>query len=93
MEETQGLLEIISCYSRSSILSNQIDNNTLEAAPSDKKLTHEITYGEAITAIERLKKELVAKKKPRTYLDVNGKKPLKEYYKVWYKPMEVNTCT
>ena len=61
-EETQGLLEIISRYTRSFILLNQFDSNTLQAEPSDKKLTYEITYSEAITAIEQLKKELIAKK-------------------------------
>ncbi|HET7898240.1 MAG TPA: virulence protein RhuM/Fic/DOC family protein, partial [Flavisolibacter sp.] len=57
--ETQGLLEIISNYTRSFILLNQFDSNTLSNDPSCKPLTHEISYNEAITAIEQLKKKLI----------------------------------
>jgi death-on-curing family protein len=60
--ETEGLLEIISSYTRSFILLNQFDSNTLQTETSEKKLTHEINYQEACTAIEQLKKELIAKK-------------------------------
>ena len=60
--ETQGLLEIISSYTRSFILLNQFDNNTLQVKGSDKQLTHEINYQEAYGAIEELKKQLIAKK-------------------------------
>ncbi len=59
--ETQGLLEIISKYTRSFVLLNQFDSNTLQAEPSEKQLTHEINYDEAINAIEELKKKLIAK--------------------------------
>jgi prophage maintenance system killer protein len=58
--ETQGLLEIISKYTRSFVLLNQFDSNSLEVEPSDKKLTHEIKYKEALAAIEQLKKKLIA---------------------------------
>ncbi len=58
--ETQGLLEIISKYTRSFILLNQFDSNSLENEPSGKTLTHEINYNEAIAAIEQLKKKLIA---------------------------------
>ena len=60
--ETQGLLEIISSYTRSFILLNQFDNDTLQVKGSDKQLTHEINYQEAYGAIEELKKQLIAKK-------------------------------
>lgn len=61
-KETQGLLEIISQYTRSFILLNQFDNNTLQVEYSDKQLTYEINYEEAVKAIDELKKELIAKK-------------------------------
>ncbi|MES1221070.1 MAG: RhuM family protein, partial [Bacteroidota bacterium] len=46
-KETQGLLEIISRYTRSFILLNKFDSETLETNPSDKKLIYEIKYKEA----------------------------------------------
>lgn len=58
--EAQGLLEIISNYTRSFVLLNQFDSNSLPNDLSDKPLTHEIQYDEAIAAIEQLKKKLVA---------------------------------
>lgn len=61
-KETQGLLEIIAQYTRSFILLNKFDNESLEVASSDKKLTYEIKYKEAVSAIEELKKKLVAEK-------------------------------
>lgn len=60
--EAQGLLEIISKYTRSFILLNQFDSNALSIQPSDKQLTHEIKYEEAISAIEQLKNKLIAAK-------------------------------
>lgn len=57
-KETQGLLEIISQYTRSFVLLSKFDNESLEAASSGKKLTYEIKYKEAVTAIEELKKNL-----------------------------------
>lgn len=59
--EAQGLLEIISTYTRSFILLNQFDRNSLEVEPSGKGITHEINYGEAINAIKELKTELIAR--------------------------------
>lgn len=59
--ETQGLLEIISTYTRSFILLNQYDSNALQAEISGKPLTYEINYDEAISAIEQLKKQLLKK--------------------------------
>lgn len=58
--EAQGLLEIISTYTRSFVLLNQFDSNSLETAPSGKALTHEIKYEEALAAISQLKKKLIA---------------------------------
>jgi death-on-curing family protein len=60
--ETQGLLEIISNYTRSFILLNQFDSNTLQTETSEKKLTHEINYNEACTVIEQLKEQLISKR-------------------------------
>lgn len=57
--EAQGLMEIISNYTRSFVLLNQFDSNSLQKEPSDKPLTHEIQYDEALAAIEQLKKKLI----------------------------------
>jgi len=54
-KETQGLLEIISQYTRSFVLLSKFDNESLEATSSEKKLTYEIKYKEAVTAIEELR--------------------------------------
>lgn len=59
--ETQGLLEIISRYTRSFILLNQFDSNAIQAVPSGKKLTYELAEEESLRAIEQLKKELIQK--------------------------------
>src|SRR5688572_13701365 len=58
-KETQGLLEIISQYTRSFVLLSKFDNESLEVTSSEKKLTYEIKYKEAVTAIEELKKNLL----------------------------------
>jgi death-on-curing family protein len=58
-KETQGLLEIIAQYTRSFILLNKFDNESLETTSSEKKLTYEIKYKEAASAIEELKKKLL----------------------------------
>ncbi len=60
--ESQGLLEIISRYTRSFILLNQFDSNTLQIDSSHTTLTCEIKYEEAIKAIDQLKKKLISKK-------------------------------
>ena len=59
--ETQGLLEIISKYTRSFVLLNQFDTNSLENESSDNAVTHEINYKESIAAIEQLKAKLMTK--------------------------------
>ena len=58
--EAQGLLQLISTYTRSFVLLNQFDSNSMTNEPSDKPLTHEIRYAEAVPAIAQLKKKLMA---------------------------------
>ncbi len=60
--ETQGLLEIISQYTRSFVLLNRFDSHTLTIEPTDKPLTYEIQYQEATVAINQLKKDLIKRK-------------------------------
>jgi death-on-curing family protein len=60
--ETQGLLEIISQYTRSFILLNKFDSENLEEGFSDKKITHELKYKSTTAAIEELKKKLIEEK-------------------------------
>jgi prophage maintenance system killer protein/prophage antirepressor-like protein len=59
--EAKGLLEIINQYTRSFILLNRFDCNTLESRYLNTQLVYEINYEEAITVIEQLKKELMAR--------------------------------
>ncbi len=60
-DEAKGLLEIINQYTRSFILLNRFDSNTLEIRHLNTHLTYAINYEEAIAAIDQLKKELMAK--------------------------------
>lgn len=75
-EEAKGLLEIISRYTRSFILLNKFDNNTLEAGTGNENLTYEIKEDEAEHAIHQLKKELVKKKEAS---DLFGKQKDKSF--------------
>ncbi|MBL7742575.1 MAG: virulence protein RhuM/Fic/DOC family protein [Chitinophagaceae bacterium] len=60
--EAKGLLEIITSYTQSFILLNQFDSNNLPDKKLNENITYEIEYGEAVKAIEELKKQLIKKK-------------------------------
>ena len=60
--ETNGLLNLITNYTRSFILLNQYDAQTLETPPSAKDVIYEITYFEAADAIGHLKQKLILQK-------------------------------
>lgn len=66
LSEAKGLLNIISNYTRSFILLNQFDSNRLELEKLNENISYEISYKEAINAIERLKKILIDKKEAST---------------------------
>lgn len=60
--EAKGLLEIITNYTQSFILLNQFDSNNLPDKKLNENITYEIEYGEAVSAIQELKKQLIKKK-------------------------------
>lgn len=60
-QETQGLLSILSEYTKSFILLNQYDSQCLSFYPENKLLSYEIDYQEALEAIAQLKEQLIAK--------------------------------
>ncbi|MDO4228304.1 MAG: virulence protein RhuM/Fic/DOC family protein [Capnocytophaga sp.] len=60
-DEAQGLLSILSQYTKSFILLNKYDSNNLEFYPPKKNITYEISYKEACLAVEKLKKQLIEK--------------------------------
>lgn len=62
LNEAKGLLEILSNYTRSFVLLNQYDSQTLQAGKLNQNITYEIKYDEARAAIAELKKQLIAKK-------------------------------
>jgi len=62
ISEAKGLLEIITNYTQSFILLNQFDSDTLPDEKLNENITYEIEYGEAIKAIDELKKLLIKKK-------------------------------
>ncbi len=62
IDETKGLIKIISTYARSFDLLNKFDSNNLENKNLSKKIIYKIGYEEAKEAIFELKKQLVLKK-------------------------------
>jgi death-on-curing family protein len=61
-DEAKGLLDIISNYTRSFVLLNKFDSDTLELDTLTKKGPFEINYDEAVDAILQLKKQLIVQK-------------------------------
>jgi prophage maintenance system killer protein len=72
LNEAKGLLEILGNYTKSFILLNQYDSNSLSSSFLSEKITFEITYDEAKEAITELKNQLTAKKEA-THLFGNEK--------------------
>ena len=60
--ESKDLLTIISKYTKSFVLLNQFDSNSLSNDAVSENITYEIKYAEAVLAIEELKKQLIEKK-------------------------------
>lgn len=60
-DQAKGLLNILSHYTKSFILLNQYDSQSLEFNTPTENITYEIEYNEACEVIEQLKKELIAK--------------------------------
>ncbi len=60
--QIKGLLEILGNYTKSFVLLNQFDSNTLTSEKLNENITYEIQYPEAKKAISELKKELIKKK-------------------------------
>jgi len=61
ISETKGLLDILRNYTKSFILLNKYDSNTLELNSLDSNVTYEIEYYEAFDGITRLKQQLIIK--------------------------------
>lgn len=59
ISEAKGLLSILTKYTRSFILLNQFDGNSLELTNLERNITYEIDYEEASKAINELKKQLI----------------------------------
>lgn len=62
LNEAKGLLDIIGNYTQSFVLLNKYDSHTLQTEKLNEHITYEIKYEEAISAVEQLKKTLIAKK-------------------------------
>lgn len=61
LNEAQGLLDILKNYTKSFILLNQFDSNSLSLNSLATNLTYAIEYDEAKKAINKLKKKLIEK--------------------------------
>lgn len=62
LAEAKGLLDILSNYTQSFVLLNKYDSHSLETEKLNEHITYEIEYAEARSAINELKKQLIAKK-------------------------------
>lgn len=62
ISEAKGLLDILRNYTKSFVLLNQYDSNSLELHSLDDNVTYEIEYDEAVDAISKLKQQLIDKK-------------------------------
>lgn len=67
LNEAKGLLEILGNYTRSFVLLNQYDSNSLKTEKLNANITYEIQYKEAKEAISELKKQLIAKKEATNF--------------------------
>lgn len=59
ISEAKGLLNVLTKYTKSFILLNQYDSNTIELKNLHENITYEIDYDEACNAIAEMKKELI----------------------------------
>ncbi|MEZ4909230.1 MAG: RhuM family protein [Saprospiraceae bacterium] len=62
LNEAKGLIEILSNYTKSFVLLNQYDSNSITQKSLNEDITYEIKYDEAKVAIAKLKKKLIEKK-------------------------------
>ncbi len=62
LKEAKGLLDILSNYTKSFVLLNQYDSDSLPKQSLNENVTYEIQYEEAKSAISELKSQLIAKK-------------------------------
>lgn len=62
INETKGLLNILTKYTKSFILLNQFDSNNLELKSLSENITYEIDYNEACKVISELKIKLIEQK-------------------------------
>lgn len=76
INESKGLLSILKNYTKSFILLNQFDSQSLNLKELNENVTYEIEYNEAIDGITQLKRELIAKKEAT---DLFGKQKDKSF--------------
>lgn len=62
ISEAKGLLDVLSQYTKSFVLLNQFDSNSIALQKLEDNITYEIQYDEALTAITALKKQLASQK-------------------------------
>src|SRR5699024_6660683 len=75
-DESKGLLSILKNYTKSFILLNQFDSQSLNLKELNENVTYEIEYKEAVDRINQLKRELIAKKEAT---DLFGKQKDKSF--------------
>lgn len=61
-QDLKGMLELLSKYTKSFVLLNQYDSQTVETSVIENNITYDIQYDEAKEAIAELKKMLIVKK-------------------------------
>jgi len=62
IQESRGLLEVLTQYAKSFVLLSQFDSHSIQTGSLNDNITYEIQYEEAKAAIAELKKQLIVKK-------------------------------
>jgi hypothetical protein len=68
INEAKGLLDILGNYTKSFILLNQYDSNSIEINGLESKITYEIEYDEAVEAISKLRRKLISKNEQMEFI-------------------------
>ena len=90
LSEAKGLLELISNYANSFILLNRFDRQDLDTEGLNPNITYDIEYHEAVSAVNELKRLLIAKNEARNFSAIKKTRVLPELWEVSSRLSEEN---
>ncbi len=91
LQEAKGLLEILGNYTKSFVLLNQYDSRKLLSGALSQHISYEIEYAEAKSAVEELRKQLIAKNEAHHYLTMKKMRVSKVHCKLLSRHSVVST--